>query len=51
MDSGNKRLAFIALILLKVVTRAEVTLNEIQQLENVVEDLGADKLNPNEFRY
>ena len=51
MDAGNKMLAFVALVLLKVVTNQEVTPNEIQQLENVADELGANELATDEFRY
>lgn len=51
MDAENKMMAFVALILFKVVTNMEVTSNEIQQLQNVVDELGANELAADEFRY
>lgn len=47
----TKILAFLAKILLKLVTRSEVSGNEIQSLENIVGAMGEYLEDENEFRY
>lgn len=44
-------IAFIAGILLKVITGEDVNENEIQSLENIVGEMGFYDLDKNEFRY
>lgn len=50
-EENKKKLAFISGMLLKVIHGLDLTYNEVQSLENIVDELDYDKIEENEFRW
>lgn len=50
-EEERKQLAYVAGMLLKVVSGIDLTQNEIQSLENIATDLGFYRLPEDEFRW